>query len=70
MNIWLIEIIHNIDIFCNVVFWWLLVFYLMAYAKSPRVSLNIGKKIFRIWLIALTGVIFIPSKSTLYQILG
>lgn len=70
MNIWLIEIIHNVDILCNIVFWALLVFYLMAYAKSSTIRLNIGKKTFRIWLIALMGVIFIPSETALMRMLG
>ena len=75
MNIWLIEIIHNIDILCNITF-----FYLMAYRISyihacrklgtePTVS-ETDLLARRIWYIALAGVIFIPSKEALQTMFG
>ena len=75
MNIWLIEIIHNIDILCNIT-----VFCLMAYRISyihacrklgtePTVS-ETDLLVRRIWYIALAGVIFIPSKEALQTMLG
>lgn len=70
MNVWLIDIIHNVDILCNIVFWWMLGFYMLGYAKSRHMHLNIGRKSFVVWLIAVIGVVFIPSKAALEQMLG
>lgn len=70
MKLWLIEIIHNIDIVCNVVFWWMLAFYLIGYSKSRGIALNIGRQALIVWLLALIGVIFIPSKEVLFKISG
>ena len=75
MKTWLIEIIHNIDILCNIT-----VFCLIAYRISyihacrtlgtePTVS-ETDLLVRRIWYIALAGVIFIPSKETLKVIFG
>ncbi len=70
MNQWLINIIHNIDILCNLVFWWIPAFVLLAYIKSPSMQLAIGRKMARIWFVAMAGVIFIPPEVTLQQLLG
>lgn len=70
MNQWLINIIHNIDILCNLVFWWIPAFVLLAYIKSPSMQLTIGRKMARIWFVAMAGVIFIPPEVILQQLLG
>lgn len=70
MNQWLIKIIYNIDILCNLVFWWIPAFVLLAYIKSPGVSLAVDAKMTRIWFVAMAGVIFIPPEVTLQQLLG
>ena len=45
-------------------------FYMLGYAKSRHMHLNIGRKSFVVWLIAVIGVVFIPSKAALEQMLG
>ena len=70
MNQWLINIIHNIDILCNLVFLWVPTFVLLAYIKSPSMQLVIGRKTARIWFVAMAGVIFIPPEVILQQLLG
>ena len=70
MNQWLINIIHNIDVLCNLVFLWVPTFVLLAYIKSPSMHLAIGRNIARIWFVALAGVIFIPPEVILQQLLG
>ena len=70
MKIWLISVIHNIDVLCNLVFLWVPTFVLLAYIKSPGMQLAIGRKMARIWFVALAGVIFIPPEVILQQLLG
>lgn len=64
MNLWLIEVIHNLDILCNIVFWLLAAVILVV----PQALEN--KMILWIWLIALLGVIVIPSERVLQHLLG
>ncbi|MDO4693073.1 MAG: hypothetical protein Q4A62_00380 [Eikenella sp.] len=64
MNLWLIEVIHNLDILCNIVFWLLAAVILVI----PEAHDN--KVILWIWLIALLGVIVIPSEPVLQHLLG
>ncbi|MDK4689751.1 hypothetical protein [Kingella negevensis] len=70
MKTWLIEIIHNIDILCNIIIFTVLAYklsYIHAYRKY-KVEPILNKTdllIRRIWYIALVGLIFIPSKETL-----
>ena len=68
MKIWLIEVIHNIDVLCNIVFWFVLAFVWIGYIRSGRQNMMISSRLFKIWLIALIGVIFIPSKEAMYQL--
>ena len=70
MKIWLIEIIHNVDVLCNVIFWWLLGFAFVSHLKSSSLILNINRRLFMVWLIALMGVLFIPTKEALHLMLG
>ena len=70
MKLWLIEVIHNIDVFCNIVFWWMLAFYLIGYSKTQNMNLGIGRQALTVWLLAVAGVILIPSKEALVKIIG
>ena len=70
MNQWLINIIHRIDILCNLVFWWIPAFVLLAYIKSPSMQLAVDGTMIHIWFVAMAGVIFIPPEATLQQLLG
>ena len=70
MKIWLISVIHNIDVLCNLVFWWIPAFVLIAYTKIPGRSVGVSQRLAAIWLVALAGVIFIPPEAALRQMLG
>lgn len=70
MKIWLISVIHNIDVLCNLVFWWVPAFVLIAYTKIPGRSVGVSRRLAAIWLAALAGVIFIPPEAALQQMLG
>ena len=70
MKIWLISVIHNIDMLCNLVFWWIPAFVLIAYTKIPGRSVAVSRRLAAIWLAAVAGVIFIPPEVILQQLLG
>ena len=48
MKYWLIELIHNVDIMCNILFFMLNLLIIIAYAKTKDVALCIGKNIRRL----------------------
>ncbi|MDO5058607.1 MAG: hypothetical protein Q4D82_01540 [Neisseria sp.] len=69
MKLWLISIIVSINALCNFVLWfWICYFSLHAIRKD---SIPIIKGFWR-WsmIIALLGVLFIPSKEALNVLLG
>ncbi len=70
MKIWLISVLHNIDLLCPLVFWWIPAFVLIAYTKIPGRSVGVSRRLAAIWLVALAGVIFIPPEAALQQMLG
>ncbi|WP_094574583.1 hypothetical protein [Kingella denitrificans] len=70
MKIWLISVIHSIDVLCNLVFWWIPTFVLIAYTKIPGRSVAVSRRLAAIWLAAVAGVIFIPPEAALRQMLG
>lgn len=70
MKHWLIEIIHNIDMICNGIFWFIPLFLLIGYSKSGELGLTISYELRNIWFGACLGVLFIPSKETLMVLLA
>lgn len=69
MKYWLIELIHNVDIMCNILFFMLNLLIIIAYAKTEGVALGIGKNIRRLWFACLAGVLLIPSQEVLHKLL-
>lgn len=70
MKFWLIEIIHNIDMLCNGVFWIITLIVLMGYAKSRSLNVGIHPKLAFVWSVSALGILLIPSKDALVQMLG
>ena len=69
MKYWLIEIIHNLDLLCNIGFWFFAIIVLLAYAKSHSLKLLIHTSLFRLWGVCALGVLLIPCEATLYRLL-
>ncbi|MDO4434712.1 MAG: hypothetical protein Q4B82_09070 [Alysiella sp.] len=70
MKLWLIEISHNIDMLCNAVFWIIALIVWMGYAKSRSLSVGIHPKLVLVWSVSALGILLIPSKDALVQMLG
>ena len=68
MKYWLIELIHNVDIMCNILFFMLNLLIIIAYAKTKDVALGIGKNIRRLWFACLAGILLIPSQEVLHKL--
>lgn len=68
MKYWLIELIHNVDIMCNILFFMLNLLIIIAYAKSNSAALVIGKNLRRLWFACLAGVLLIPSQEVLHKL--
>ncbi|OSI06800.1 Uncharacterised protein [Neisseria animaloris] len=68
MKYWIIEVIQNIDILCNVVFWFLTCLFALGSCIDKGSAFHPKPIVIIIWLIAMVGVIFIPSKEVMVHI--
>jgi hypothetical protein len=65
MKQWVIEIIHNVDILCNVVFWISAVVIVFLSLSDDESAKEIAGFWLKVFLVSLFGVVFIPSKEVL-----
>lgn len=63
MKYWLIEIIHNMNIICNGIFWF------VPLITLRDLGITISPELSKIWFGSCLGVLFIPSRETLIQLL-
>ena len=71
MEIWLKEVVHNLDVFFNITFWFSLVIQIMIIMETDAKKLESNRKLFHImfylfWF-SLLMVIFIPSEKAMNQ---
>lgn len=69
MKYWIIEVIQNIDVLCNVVFWFLTFLFVTGLCIDKGSAFHPKPIVIIIWLIAMVGVIFIPSKDVMLNLL-
>ncbi len=65
MKQWVIEIIHNVDIFCNVAFWISAMAIFALSCSGDESAKEIAGFWLKVFLVSLFGVVFIPSKEVL-----
>lgn len=69
MKMWLIEIIHNLDLMCNVICLGIGLMVLIAMTRSRSFNITMSRKLSRIWWVSFLGVLFIPTKETLIALI-
>lgn len=67
MKYWLIEIIRNTDILCNIVFFVLTALFVFT-SKTAQQAREYVLTFKRPWLWSFLGVMLIPSKDVLYKL--
>ena len=65
MKQWVIEIIHNVDILCNVAFWISTMALFALSLNGDESAKEIAAFWLKVFLVSLFGVVFIPSKEVL-----
>lgn len=69
MKYWIIEVIENIDVLCNVVFWFLTFLFVTGLCIDKGNTFKPKRIVVIVWVIAMAGVIFIPSKGVMLNLL-
>ncbi|EFC51657.1 MULTISPECIES: hypothetical protein [Neisseria] len=69
MKQWVIEIIHNVDILCNVAFWISAMALFALSLNGDESAKEIAGFWLKVFLVSLFGVMVIPSKEVLEAML-